>query len=280
MFVQLISEPKESMVRTISVGTVAVSALVDTVQAYPAPGVYPKAGGLLDKYRDLLGENGTVVLNFASFLVRDGAATILVDTGWGPEYDGQLLAELAAAGAKPGDIDTVIFTHLHGDHTGWNLDRATGAPLFPRARYLAPRADWEHYAAQDPQPASFVRDMLPLEKAGRLELVSGERTLSPSLVTVQTPGHTPGHTSVAITSGGEHGFILGDVVISPVDAQEPDIENSFDWDSAIAASTRKQTLARLSANGALVGASHLPPPGLGRFVESNGRHAWEPLANS
>ena len=266
--------------RTITVGAVAVSALVDAVQPYPAAGVYPKAGDLLERYRDLLDANGAVVLNFASFLVRDGATIVLVDTGWGPEHNGQLLVELEAAGAKPADVDTVIFTHLHGDHTGWNLDRATGAPLFPRARYLAPRADWEHYAAQDPQPASFVRDMLPLEKAGRLELVSGERTLSPSLVAVPTPGHTPGHTSIAITSGGEHGFILGDVVISPMDPHEPELENVFDWDSAIAGATRKQTLAKLAASRAMVGASHLPPPGLGRFVESNGRHAWVPLGAS
>jgi glyoxylase-like metal-dependent hydrolase (beta-lactamase superfamily II) len=263
--------------RTISVGTVRVSALVDAVQAYPAAAVYPRGGDIVERYRGLLDENGAVVLNFASFLVHDGARTVLVDTGWGPEHGGQLLAELAAAGATAGDVDTVIFTHLHGDHTGWNLDRASGKPLFPRARYLAPRADWDHYSAQDPKPASFVRDMLPLESAGQLDLLSGEVVLSPSLVAVPTPGHTPGHTSVAITSGGEHGFILGDVVISPIDPQEPELENVFDWDSAIAGATRRRTLPELAANRAMVGASHLPPPGLGRFVELDRRYAWAPL---
>lgn len=263
--------------RSITIGTVQVTALVDNVQAYPAPGVYPKGLEIVERHKELLDANGAVVLNFASFLVRDGSTTVLVDTGWGPERDGQLLAEIEAAGASPAGVDIVIFTHLHGDHTGWNIDRQTGKPLFPRAKYLAPKGDWDHYAGQSPQPASFVRDMLPLEAAGQLELVSGERTLSPALVAVPTPGHTPGHTSVTITSGTDHGYILGDVVISPIDGLEPDLTNTFDWDSTIAAATRRQVLAELTARRALVGASHLPPPGLGRFIPAGERFAWQPL---
>lgn len=263
--------------QTVSVGSVSLSALVDAVRSYPVAGVYPKSLPLSDELLALL-DDGSVLLNFASFLVRDGGTTVLVDTGWGPEQDGRLLTELTAAGASPADIDVIVFTHLHGDHTGWNIDRSSGQPLFPRAKYLAPRADWEHYLAQDPRPGSFVRDMLPLEKGGRVELISGEHTLSPSLTALPTPGHTPGHTSVAITSGESHGFILGDVVISPMDAVDPTLQNTFDWNSAIASTTRRQVLPRLAASQAIVGASHLPPPGLGRFVEANGQHRWQPLS--
>jgi glyoxylase-like metal-dependent hydrolase (beta-lactamase superfamily II) len=72
--------------------------------------------------------DGGLALNFAAFLVRDGQTTVLVDTGWGPKLDGRLMAELTEAVVSPNEIDIVTFTHLHGDHTGWNLDRASGLP--------------------------------------------------------------------------------------------------------------------------------------------------------
>jgi glyoxylase-like metal-dependent hydrolase (beta-lactamase superfamily II) len=185
--------------------------------------------------------------------------------------------ELAAARVDPGSVTHVLFTHLHGDHTGWNLDRASGEPLFPNARYLVPKGDWEHSGAQEPKPESFVRDVEPLAAMGRMELVEGEWSLSRGMTAIPTPGHTPGHTSVAIVSGGERGFILGDVVISPIDAEEPSLANSFDWDNEIARRTREATMERLIEERALVGASHLTAPGLGRFVLAEGRRYWQAL---
>ncbi len=259
------------------VGSVEVITLVDNVQAYPGPAVYPGADEALSEFAKYLDANGNVVLNFACFLLIDGDRRILVDTGWGPEQGGKLPDELRAAGIGPETIDTVVFTHLHGDHTGWNFDRATGKPLFANARYLVPRGDWEHYASASPVPESFERDVRPLERAGVLELIEGERALTSSISTVPTPGHTPGHTSLAIVSGGEHGFILGDVVLSPIDTERPELKNGFDWNHDMARETRLRTLERLERENALVGASHLPPPGLGRFVRAEGRRVWVAL---
>lgn len=255
------------------VGGVEIVALVDNIAPYAAASVYPEAGAALDAYAHYFDAEGRVALNFGCFLVVDGETRLLVDTGWGPEHDGRLPDELAEAGVDRDSVTHVLFTHLHDDHTGWNIDRATGKPLFAKARYLVPKADWEHYGARD--SASFARDVVPLERAGQMDLVEGDHIISRALVTVATPGHTPGHTSVAITSGDEHGFILGDVVISPADTERPDFQNSFDWDHDIARRTRETTLARLTASAALVGASHLPAPGLGRFTPR-----WEPLADN
>src|SRR3970282_2498248 len=132
--------------RRATVGTVEIFALVDNIQAYPANAVYPTAGAALQTYRHYLDAESRVVLNFASFLVRDGSDVILVDTGWGPEHQGELMNELLEGGVASTEINTVIFTHLHGDHTGWNIDRSSGAPVFPNARYLVPQADWDYYS--------------------------------------------------------------------------------------------------------------------------------------
>lgn len=256
-----------------TVGSVEIIALVDSVKAFPANVVYPGAGDLA-QFAAYMDADGAVALNFAAFVVRDGDTTVLVDTGWGPEMEGQLLAEMSAAGVAPDAIDIVTFTHLHGDHTGWNFDRASSKPLFPRARYLVPKGDWDHYGAQTPPPDSFTRDIAPLEATGQLELIEGEHRLSPSLVTLPTPGHTPGHTSVMIAAGGAQGCILGDVVITMIDAEMPSLTTVFDSDQALGVATRTATIARLAAADALVGASHLPAPGFGRFVVEDGESRW------
>ncbi|MGD9935109.1 MAG: MBL fold metallo-hydrolase [Dehalococcoidia bacterium] len=258
------------------VGSHDIIALIDTIQSYPATSVYPNAGDALKGFTAYLDGDGAVALNFAAFLVVGSGTTVLVDTGWGPEYSGQLPSELSAAGVDPASIDIVTFTHLHGDHTGWNFARDTGALFFPNARYLVPRLDWEHYAAQQPPSSSFERDVRPLEASGRLELIDGDHALTAGITAIATPGHTPGHTSFAISSNGDRGIVLGDVVLTCIDAERTELDCSFDWDHSIARATREATIARLAADHSLVGASHLPVPGFGRFRVEDGKSSWQP----
>ncbi len=137
------------------------------------------------------------------------------------------------------------------DDVGHDVGRSVVAdgdelrPRFVNARYLVPEADWHHYRAQAQPSALFREQVVPLEALGVMELVGGDHVISPSLTTVATPGHTPGHLSLAITSGGEHGFILGDVAIAPVEAHETDWVNRFDWDKEMARRTRHAVLDRL-----------------------------------
>ncbi len=261
------------------VGNVEVIALVDNIIPYPAASVYPNAGDELKAYASNLDSDGAVPMNFGCFLLVDGDERVLVDTGWGASNNGKLVDELRAAG---GDVDTVTkvtFTHLHGDHTGWNVGD-DGKATFANARYLIPKGDWAYYQDQDPSPESFGHDVVPLESLGCMELIEGETSVTPSIKAFPTPGHTVGHTSFAIASGGEYGFILGDVVISEVDAQRPEFANSFDWDNGVARTTRLRTLEHLIERSALVGASHLPAPGLGHFVRDGDGSRWEALPPS
>jgi glyoxylase-like metal-dependent hydrolase (beta-lactamase superfamily II) len=233
----------------VQVGNVEIVALSDGSGAYAGERVYPSAGEALPRHAHHLDAEGRVPLNFGCFLLRADGRTVLVDTGNGPEADGTLMAQLTEAGVQPADIDTVVFTHLHGDHTGWNLQREDGQPRFARARYLVPRGDWDHGVAQDREGGSFNRDVRPLEALGALDLI-------------------------VVRSGGQEAYILGDAFLSPIDVEEIEWASSWDGDAETTVRTRKMLAQRIEASDALIGASHLPAPGLGRFVVVDGRRTW------
>ena len=263
--------------RQVTVGDIEVVSLLDGTEAYEASSVYRDAGEALDRYDDLLDDEGRVTLPFSSFLLRGDGRTVLVDTGNGPEAQGTLLRELAEAGTRPGDIDAVVFTHLHGDHTGWNIDRASGGATFPIAQYLVPRGDWDHYRAAVPPSISFTRDVAALERLGVLELIDDGHRISPSLATLHTPGHTPGHMTIVVSSAGAEALVMGDAFLTGIDVAEPDWVTTWDWSAPEVRRTRQSLLARLDATGALLAASHLPAPGIGRFQVVDGRRTFHHL---
>lgn len=262
----------------VIVGDVEIVSLLDGTQIYNAAEVYVEAADALGRHADLLDPPAKVTLAFSSFLLRADGRTVLVDTGNGPEANGALLGELAQAGASPEDIDAVMFTHLHGDHTGWNLVRESGAPRFPNARYLVPRGDWDHYRAAQRPSASFARDVAPLEALGIMDLVDDGHVLCASLSTLHTPGHTPGHMSIVVRSQGAEAYVIGDAFITAVDVAEPDWVTSFDWSAPEVRRTRQLLLERLDGTQTILAASHLPAPGIGRFVTRDDRRAFAPLA--
>jgi glyoxylase-like metal-dependent hydrolase (beta-lactamase superfamily II) len=250
-----------------TVGSVRVTALVDAHFSFPAKSIYPDVGEPLDQYADLLAGGMHSMICGCSLLQADGL-TVLVDTGIGPG-DESLIGELTTAGVSPSEIDIVVFTHLHGDHIGWNIDQETGAPMFSNATYWIPRLDWEHYGAQGGE--SWETLLAPLEAADCVELFDGERELTPSLKLIHTPGHTPGHTSIEITSDGVHALVLGDAVIDEINLNEPDWANRFDWDNTQAAATRHRLIPRLTNSRELIIAAHLGTQGLGHFVQDDHR---------
>lgn len=268
------------MSASVRVGDATIVALSDLEQAYSPSDIYPRVGDdAWEPYRHLLTDDGKVLFNFGCYAVIADGRTLLVDTGWGPRYDGRLPDELAEAGIAPESVDAVLFTHLHGDHIGWNLEMVGGGlrPRFPRAHYLVPRGDWEYYRAREEPGTLFEEQIRPLEDLGVMDLLAGEQSLSASVTALPTPGHTPGHTSVALLSAGERAFVLGDVAITLADADATDWATSFDADPTQAIRTRRAVMERLEGEGSLVAASHFPKPGLGRLVRRGGRRVWEPV---
>ena len=108
--------------------------------------------------------------------------------------------------------------------------------------------------------------------------VDADGPVIPSLVGISTPGHTPGHRSFVVQSGGERLFILGDLTHMPVLAHETGWDNAFDWDKPLARATRQRVLADLEAEGTLTGVGHYPLPGFGRFTTIDGIRRWVPIA--
>jgi glyoxylase-like metal-dependent hydrolase (beta-lactamase superfamily II) len=121
------------------------------------------------------------------------------------------------AGFRPEEIRLVINTHLHFDHAGGNTWKApTGEvlPSFPNARYLVQRGEFEYATHTNERTAAsyFTPNWEAIQAAGKLDLVEGDREILPGIRVRRTPGHTPHHQSVVLTSGGETACFLGDVV--------------------------------------------------------------------
>ena len=219
----------------------------------------------------MLDNNGDIHPRYGSVALRSEGKLIVVDTGAGPP-NGRLLDEMAAKGVDREAVDLVVITHLHGDHIGGNL--IDGRPTFPRARYLISKADWDYWTGLG-GVAAVEEQAAPLEGLDVLDLIEGEYAVTGELTTLPTPGHTPGHISLMISSAGKRGFILGDVAHSPAQAQYTDWSPAFDIDPETSSVTRRAIFDRLEAEGSLISAGHMPDQGFGRLVREGGRRYWQ-----
>ena len=279
------------MADSTTIGNVEVLAFIDMVPPPREPGdffpeVPPEAW---EPYKDDHLEHGRIQLYYGLFALRTQGRLVLVDTGMGPgphptrgNLTGNLLSLLGEQGIRPEDVSTVVHTHTHSDHVGWNVTYEGGRPrpTFPNARYLVPKADWDHFTVPSVlETAPYVRDsVVPLEALGVMELIEGEHTVSPEITTVPTPGHTPGHINVIITSQGQKGAVVGDVFHSKVQIQQPGWCASADIDKPLGQRSREAMLERFEREGFIVAAGHFKPDEhFGRVVRLQGRRYWQVL---
>jgi glyoxylase-like metal-dependent hydrolase (beta-lactamase superfamily II) len=180
-------------------------------------------------------------------------------------------------------VDIVINTHLHADHCGWNTRKGVdGAfvPTFPRATYLIQRAEWDAAIAPNERTRAtyLAENMLPLEATGQLDLIDGERAVTDEITIVPTFGHSQGHASVVLTSGGESAVYLGDMIQHPAQLERAAWVSSFDIYPIEAMETKKAVVTRAIAERQLVVAVHCEFPGLGYMTETaDGKRKWNPV---
>lgn len=160
-------------------------------------------------------------------LVSAGGKQILVETGAGDKwtsklqdiygFEGPFLEErLREYHLHPEQIDIVVNTHLHFDHCGGNTKEESGklVPAFPNARYIVQRGDFEHAVKPTERDrASYYSDCyVPLQAAGKLSLLEGDRCIAPGVDLIRVPGHTANMQCVKLSGGGKTAFFFADLV--------------------------------------------------------------------
>lgn len=233
------------------------------------------------RHAGLLNADGKIEIPIGCFLLRSRDRIVLLDAGMGSRADvgwgsgGLLPRELARVGVSPADIDTVVCTHLHLDHVGWLVEG--GQPFFPRATVRFGHGDWAALVEADDADPTVAAAMRLLASMDRLAPIEGEQVaLAPGLDALATPGHTPGHYGLVISSGAERAVLLGDAVECPLQLDEPDFYALSDVDPALSARTREALWRELEGTDTLVGAAHFPGLQFGRVLTGTGTR-WFPV---
>jgi glyoxylase-like metal-dependent hydrolase (beta-lactamase superfamily II) len=236
-------------------------------------------------------DEGRLRMSIHALVVETPTRRIVVDTCLGNDKQGRripawndlhgpFLADLAAAGYARETIDTVLCTHLHVDHVGWNTMLVDGrwVPTFPNARYLMGRveyAHWRDHAEREDQRAVFADSVRPVFDAGLVELVETDHRIDEAVSLIPTIGHTPGHVSVRIRSRGQQALITGDFVHHPCQIARPEWASTADSDPVAARGTRERMLADLAHTPVLVIGTHFAAPTAGRIVRDGAAYRLE-----
>jgi glyoxylase-like metal-dependent hydrolase (beta-lactamase superfamily II) len=231
-------------------------------------------------------------LSINTYLINTGNKLLLVDTGagelFGAASDGsgssnRLIRNLRAAGYQPEQVDAVLLTHIHGDHSG-GLS-AGGKRLFPNADVYVDQRDASYWLSEANAKAAPAAKQLtftqsratvnPYADAGRLKTFNGAQELFTGVSSVPSYGHTPGHTAYLISSQGKSLLLWGDVIhAGAAQFKDPTITIAYDVDAAAAVRSRQHLLQLATSKGYLVGSAHISFPGLGHIDSTATGFEW------
>ena len=221
-------------------------------------------------------------------LINTGSELILIDVGSGENFQptaGKLAENLEASGYMPEQVDKVIMTHAHPDHIWGLTDDFEDARRYPNASYVMTSADWDFWTAKDSAskvPANIQgfaigarKHLLPI--AEKTKMVKAGEQVAPGITLVDTPGHSPGHTSVLVEQGGDRLLITADAITdAQVSFEHPDWHPGLDLQPEIAVKSRKKLLKMASTERFTVLSYHLPFPGVGHIAARGNAFRWVP----
>ncbi len=267
------------------IGEASITRVIESEAPWDGTLLLPEATAAnVRKERDWLhptftDDAGWLRMSIHAFVIESRGKRIVVDTCIGndkerpiPEWNRKqwpFLANLEQAGYPRESVDLVLCTHLHVDHVGWNTMLRGGrwVPTFPNATYLIGGTEWDFFStAEEPFLKGPVDDSVrPVVAAGMSQLVDDAHRLTDEVWLESTPGHTPGHFSVRISSRGEEAVITGDLMHHPILCRYPEWDNKFDYDGPRAKKTRRAFCERYADSGVLVLGTHFATPSAGRI---------------
>lgn len=235
-------------------------------------------------------QQSPVELSINAYLIDTGSKLVLVDTGagqfFGPGYGGKLLSSLAAAGYQPQQINDILITHIHTDHSGGLVN--DNHLVFPNATIHVGKADVDFFLnPANSTTSGYDRSYFdqaekaigPSVRAGKVKTFTGRTQIFPGITAIPTPGHTPGHSFYLIESQGQRLEMLGDIAhVVPVQFPQPQITIVYDVDSAAAAAQRAKQFTTLASERTLVAAPHFPFPGIGHLRAEAKGYTWVPVS--
>jgi len=252
--------------RSFALGDFAVSTLL----AGTRPVEDPKSIfglNVSDEEFASVSEQNFIPTNVAQFfftptVVNTGAEVVLFDAGLNAAAT---VAALSQAGLAPEDVDIVVITHMHGDHIGGLSDDA-GTLTFPNARYVTGQVEFDATAGTGNE--GFDAKVAPL--ADNMTFLEDGQDVVSGITAVAAFGHTPGHMTYRLESGGRQLMVLADLANHYVwSLAYPDWEVRFDRDKEAAAASRRRILGMLAADRTPFVGYHMPFPALG-YVETRG----------
>jgi glyoxylase-like metal-dependent hydrolase (beta-lactamase superfamily II) len=271
------------------IGDVKITRVIESESPVDGTFVIPNAtGDNLKKERDWLypvfsDESGKLKMSIHALVIESQGKKIIVDTCIGndkvranPEWNKlqlPFLQDLQKIGYPRESIDRVVCTHLHVDHVGWNTMRKNDkwVATFPNAKYLIGGTEWDFFSRTED---SFLKDPVddsvrPVMAEGMAELVDEKHKVTDEVWLESTPGHTPGHFAVRISSQGQDAVITGDLMHHPIQCRYPEWDDNFDADGAMAKKTRRAFCEKYADSKTLVLGTHFATPSAGKIVKKD-----------
>ena len=200
------------------------------------------------------------------FLIKTPEQIVLVDTAFG----GSIMEKMKKLGVEPEQIDTVLITHLHGDHFG-GLTK-DGQAVFPNAKVYLSAKDLDFFTKTRVNEAAvaalapYGSKVVIFEPA---DLGSADQII-PGFSPIAAYGHTPGHTAFLVESDNDKLLIAADFLhVALVQFPVPEISATYDVDGPAAAATRRQLMEYAVQHKIPIGGMHIVYPGVGT-VEADG----------
>jgi glyoxylase-like metal-dependent hydrolase (beta-lactamase superfamily II) len=233
-----------------------------------------KAAGLTDAH---------VPITFTVTAVRIGGRLVIFDSGTGAQ-----LAPTAgnitknnlwqSAGIDPAKVETIVMTHFHGDHISGLMAKDTNAPIFPNATIHTQADEYKFWTTPTVTAGAAKRIQQVFPGWKNIRQFEGEPEVVPGVRAVNTYGHTAGHMSYLVSSGGQQVMVLGDVTnIRALNMKNPGWHLAFDGDANLAETNRRRIFDRVVADKIVATGYHWGMPGAGTIEKDGNGYALVPV---